>query len=189
MADNTTQQQPREYREFDPNVIQLSNSGGDYADYVKLEPEEPFPAYVQSIKLGSKFNRTTNAEEDRVFVWCEVTDGPGKGQTYRTDFNPKLTPPTSPKQSKLSEFLLKVYGEPFTGRIDPDDLLGRPIRIELSEPWGEKNIQFINSFKKPLSSQQRVDVTNSPKGGETNSAEALLSGDELEAELDKVFGS
>lgn len=151
------EQKAKEYREFDPSVLKASNGGGgDFADYVMLPAEEPFKAHIDSLKIADKFSKQTGKEEERLYVWCELDEGDGKGQKYRADFNPVITPKGSSKKSNLADFLEKVYGE-HQSTIDAKDIIGRPIRIELSEPWGEKNLQFIKTFKKPSADQKRVE--------------------------------
>lgn len=186
--------QPREYREFDMKSIVIGTAnGGDFADYAILETEEPFKAFVQDIKLGSKFNRTKQLDEDRVFVWCEMTDGEGKGQRYRADFNAKISPKGSNKPTALSSFLDKVYPDVYTAGIDKDDLLGQPVRIELSAAWKKPNdttdskgMQFIETFKKATADQKRTKV-EAPVATDVVLAD-LPDGDLMTSdELDKLF--
>lgn len=174
--------QEKKYEEFDMSKITRSGSGSDYADYVTLEADEPYEAFVQDIKLGTKFNKQENAEKPRVFTWCEVTQGPGKGQRYRADFNPKISPAGSKKPTDFSKFLDLVYGE-HVDAVDKNDLLGRTIRIELSEPWGDKGLQFIKTFKVSKSGVERVDVAQQADVVIDDVPEQGLT----EAELDKVF--
>lgn len=147
-------QPKKEYKPFDPSILQTV--GGDFEEYIKYPVEEPIQAHITDIKIGRKFNRTSGQDEDRVYFYFETDEGDGKGQTYRADYSPKITKGGS-KQSNLSLMLEKVYGETQDG-IDYQDILGRPVRIELSEPWGEKGLQFVNAVKRPTASQKRVEV-------------------------------
>jgi hypothetical protein len=164
-------QPKREYKEFDMSIIR--SGGGDFADYVQLPSEEPLTAYVSKIKTGLKKNKD-GEEEDRVFIWATVVGGEGDGQEYRNDFAPSLD-----KKANLQKFLTAVYGSAQSA-IDVDDLLGRPVRIELGEPWGDKGLQFIKTFKKPTPAQQRVDLVHQAE----QTPESTMSAEEVSAMFD-----
>lgn len=139
------------YQPGEKLVAQAGNS--DYDDYVKVEPGEAIEAHITAVKKGEK--TYLGETQDKMFVYAQLDEGPGKNQTYRGDFNPKLTTTDSPKQSNLSKFL-KTLGLP-SNELDPASLVGLPVRVELSDPWGEKGLQFVNVWKKPAPSQKRVE--------------------------------
>lgn len=138
--------------------IESSGGGsGEYADYVKLDPGDPIKAHVTAVKAGTKAFK--GEEQNRMFVWFKLDEGPGIGQVYRGDFNPKLTSPDSPKQSNLAKFAALLYGAP-QSELDPTDMIGRPIRVLLSAEWGDKKLQFADTYVKPALDQKRVKVEN-----------------------------
>lgn len=141
------------------DMIIKSSSGGDFEDYVKLEAGEPLKAHVVDVKPGEKLFK--GELQPKLFVYFELDEGDGKGQRYRGDFNPTLTSPSSPKQSNLSKFAALLYGEGVT-EVDPADFIGRPIRILLSEEWGDKHLQFVNDYLKPAPDQRKVEVEAKP---------------------------
>lgn len=136
-------------------TLEASSGSGEFEDYVKIEPGEPIKAHITAVKAGTKIY--LGEEQDKMFVYFKLDEGDGEGQVYRGDFNPKLTSVDSPKQSNLSKFVALVYGAQ-QAKLDPKDLIGRPIRVLLSEPWGEKGLQFVNSYLKPAPGQKRVEA-------------------------------
>jgi hypothetical protein len=167
------EEQPKQFPELTPGdmVLEASASGGDFEDYVSLDPGEPIKAHIVSTRPGQKMFK--GEYQDKLFVYFEVDEGPGKGQRYRGDFNPTITSPTSPKQSNLSKFATLVFGEAPT-TLDPTDLLGRPIRILLSEPWGDKGLQYANTYLKASADQKTVKI-------EPKDTDHVLTDEELKA--------
>ena len=145
------------------NTLEASSASSEFEDYVKVDAGEPIKAHITAVKTGTKPFK--GEEQDRMFVYFKLDEGEGEGQVYRGDFNPKLTTPDSPKQSNLSKFVTLVYGAVQT-KLDPKDLIGRPIRVLLSEPWGDKKLQFVNSFLKPATSQKRIEADVLPTAEE-----------------------
>lgn len=172
MGEEVKERAPME--DWDEVITAQATGGGEFEDYVKLDAGEPFKAHITAVKKGTK--TYMGEEQTRMFVYFKLDEGPGKDQVYRGDFNPKLTTPDSPKQSNLAKFAEMVYGEKQT-KLDKDDLIGRPIRVLLSEPWGDKQLQFVNSYLKPAPDQKRVEPDVVPND---------VSGN-LEAEVMKTF--
>ncbi len=173
------EQQKREYRPFEEGIIRQSG-GGDFEDYIALPSEEPIQAHITDVKIGKKFNKTKGEDEDRLYVYATLSEGEGKGQVYRGDMSPVIN--NGSKMSNLSKLLEKLYGEKRDGIkvvAGQPEIIGMPVRIELSEPWGEKKLQFINEFKKPLASQKRIEVKTTDSVAETAGADQEINLDEI----------
>ncbi len=185
MAEEATERKPLE--DWGDTIIEASEGGAsEFDDYVMLEAEEPFKAHITKIKKGEKFNKTSQEMQDRVYIFCELDESDGKGQTYRCDFNPKLSKPDQTKQTYLADFLKAVYGTPQL-KFDPKDLIGRPLRVMLSEPWtkpgGDKPMQFINKTLKPTADQKKVesDVELTPEEAAEIMGGEVVDGDSTES--------
>lgn len=139
----------REYTDFTKDDV-VVGEGSSFDDYVKLEPGEPYKAHVVEIKKGSKM-KNGELVEGWMYVWYELDEGEGKGQRYRGDFNPVLSP-----KSNLQKFVDLIYGT-HQSVFDPNDVIGKPVRVLLSEPWGEKGLQFVASYLKPTADQKKVE--------------------------------
>lgn len=151
------QEQKREYKEVQPGEVKIEAAGDDYPEYVKVDAEEPFKAHITKFREGTRFNKKNDEDEPRWFYWFELDEGPGKGQEYRGDFFPKLSKTGNTKLTNLSKFVQAVTGE-LLQELDPMSLIGKPVRIELSEPWGDKQMQFVNTYKKPTADQKAVKI-------------------------------
>lgn len=171
MSENA--EQPKvEYRKFDMSEV---STGGDskYDDYVTLPSEEPIEAHLVELALRDK--EYMGETKKRVYAWFEVASGEGKGQRYRGDWNANLTKGGA-KQSDLSKIMERLRDGDGTSPIVEEEVLGLPCRIELSEPWGDKGLQFVKEVKKPLKSQTRRDMS-----------ETSASDDDFDAQFDAAL--
>jgi hypothetical protein len=174
-----TETEEPKYQPFDPSVIK-SGGGSNFDDYEQLPAEEPIQAVVADIKMKPDYNSYKSVDEMAIYTWFEVTEGPGKGQRYRYKCSASLA--DKPKKSNLYKMLEAITGDPKNG-IPVNDgqpaILGYPCRIELSEPWSDKQLQFVNGIKKPLASQKKVPM------GEV--AKEVAAEDSLMETVESVF--
>lgn len=155
MSEEVVEQPKREYRPFSMDDITTS-ANSKYDDYVQLPSEEPLEAHLVELAIGDK--EYMGETKKRVYAWFEVSKGEGKGQRYRGDWNANLSKGGG-KQSDLSKVMERLRDGDGTSPIDADAVLGLPCRIELSDPWGDKGLQFVKEVKKPVKGQTRRDMS------------------------------
>ena len=183
-----TQEFEKKYTELaDDEAIGAPGGGGtsEFDEYIMLPAEEAIKAHVVDIKVGQKKIYQSEELEDRQFFWFELDEGEGKGQRYRYDCRTKLTEGKGKKASNLDELFMKLVGKyPKYGEYAKRDVLGLPIRIELTEPktYSGREMQFVSAFKKPTTDQKRVAIASADVVPTEVSDDAIS-----DAELDKLF--
>lgn len=146
-------------------------------DYVQIAAGEPYEAHIAKIEVVQSpvYDNPTETEEKLAIGFQLDADVDGKGQIYTNWYRPSLNP-----KAKLTPLVLSLYNGKVPDTLDPTDMLGRPLRIVLTEGVEKngKTRQYVASYLKPTSAQKIVDV-EAPKVVE----DTLLT----EADLDALF--
>lgn len=147
-------EQENKYKPVHAGEIIMKKGG---LDYVQVPAGEPFEAHISKIEQVESrvYETTTNEMETKLAVSFQLdAEIDGQGQVYTNWIKPSLH-----AKSKMTPLILALYNGKVPDELDADDMVGRPLRMVLTEGVEKngKNRQYVASYLKPTAAQKRVE--------------------------------